>query len=136
MTTEIKTATKRKKPKFFRQDWSKKIKFGKTIKKLRKWRAAKGGDSKVRLRERGHAARPAIGWGSDKAIRDKIQGLKPIRVENLKQLEGIKKDQGIIIGKIGKKKRKEIMDKANQMKIKILNKYKKKSGAKPDANND
>ena len=33
----------------------------------------------------------------------------------------------ILIGKIGKKKRTEIIKKANEMKIKILNKYKKKS---------
>jgi ribosomal protein L32E len=69
--------------------------------------------------------------------------MKMVRIENVKELEkvfaasgipskkGTKfpassgKDIGIMIGRVGEKKRKEIIAKANEMKIKILNKYKK-----------
>ena len=114
-----KITSTRKKPKFLRQTWHKKIKLGKTVKKKRKWRAAKGRQSKIRLSRAGRARKPKIGWG----IQDK-KNILVIRA--LKQFEDLK-DKEIIIGKVGKKKRKELIKKANEMKIKILNKYKKKS---------
>ena len=52
-----------------------------------------------------------------------LKGLEAIRIENLKDLEKIGKDQGIIIGRIGKKKKELIISKANKMKIIILNRY-------------
>jgi len=120
---------KRKKPKFFRKDWNKKIKLGKSVKKKRKWRNAKGGDSKVRLKENGYLRRPAIGWRADKRIRGKIEGFVAKRVETLKELNEVKKDEAIIIGKIGRRKREEITKIANEKGIKILNKYKAKKDA-------
>jgi large subunit ribosomal protein L32e len=122
MMAEEKITRTRKKPKFLRQTWHKKIKLGKTVKKKRKWRAAKGIHSKIRLGEAGRARKPKIGWGSKKTEREKIWV-----IENLKQFENLKNVNEILIGKIGKKKRTEIIKKANEMKIKILNKYKKKS---------
>ncbi len=119
---------KRKKPRFLRQDWHKKIKLGSQIKKKRKWRAAKGGDSKVRLERLGHARRPKVGWGNRKQDRGKIKGLIPVRIENLKQLENISKEQGIIIASIGRKKKLEIISKAKEKSIIILNKYKPEPG--------
>ncbi len=47
-----------------------------------------------------------------------------VRVENVKDLESVKKGAGIVVGKVGGKKKKEIIAKANEMKIKILNRYK------------
>ena len=44
-----KKSMNRKKPKFFRRDWHKKIKLGSTVKKNRKWRGAKGRQNKIRL---------------------------------------------------------------------------------------
>jgi len=120
---EKKKISKRKKPKFLRRDWNKKIKLGSTVKKKRKWRAAKGRDNKMRLKERGYARRPAIGWRADKRIRGKVNGFDVRRVENLKGLEEVKKGEAIFIAKVGKKKKREIIKKANEMKILILNKY-------------
>ena len=48
-----------------------------------------------------------------------------IRVENIKDLENVQKGEGVLIGKVGAKKRMEIIKKANEMKLKILNKYRK-----------
>jgi large subunit ribosomal protein L32e len=121
---------KRKKPLFFRPGWYRIGRVGKKVKKKRVWRHAKGGDSKIRLKERGYAARPTIGWGSDKEIRDKINGFSFTRVENLSQLEKVKKGDAILIASVGRKKKEEIKKKAEEMKLKILNKYYKKNDSK------
>lgn len=121
--------SKRSKPRFLRNDWHKKIKLGSTVKKNRKWRMAKGRHSKLRLNRKGHPQRPKIGWGSRENIRGKIDGFNFIRIENIEDLDHVSKGLGIIIGKVGKKKRKEIISKAGQMKIKILNKYEKVKNA-------
>jgi large subunit ribosomal protein L32e len=120
---------KRKKPKFLRQDSHKMMKLGKGIKKKQKWRAAKGRQSKIRLHRKGHAQRPRIGWGSAQEVRNLVSGVGIVRIENIKSLESVKKGEGIIIASIGKKKRDEIIKKANEMKIKILNKYRENKDA-------
>ncbi len=116
---------RRKKPLFYRQGWDRYIRLGKTVKKRRKWRGAKGGDSKTRLKENGYAIRPTIGWGSSHAIRNKVSGFTPVMVETMTDLAKVtdKKTQGVMIAHIGKKKRMEITSKANEMGLTILNKY-------------
>lgn len=118
---------KRKKPKFLRKDWHKKIKLGSTVKKSRKWRAAKGRHNKIRLSRRGQSQRPKIGWGSAFGAGGRKEGVGSRYVCNLKDLADVKKGSGIVIEAVGLKKRKEIIAKANEMKIKILNKYKGKA---------
>ena len=118
-----KKSMNRKKPKFFRRDWHKKIKLGSTVKKNRKWRGAKGRQNKIRLSRKGYSGRPKVGWSNNSSVRGLLKGLEAIRIENLKDLEKIGKDQGIIIGRIGKKKKELIISKANKMKIIILNRY-------------
>lgn len=116
-------AVKRKKPLFLRKDWHKKVKLGSTVKKKRKWRSANGRHNKIRLSRSGHPVRPKIGWGSSSEIRGKVNGLDSVRVENLKQLLEVKKGQGVVIGKVGRKKREELIKKAVEMKFQILNRY-------------
>lgn len=123
---EKKTTTKRKKPKFLRTDWHKKIRLGKGVKKNQKWHGAKGRQNKLRLNRKGRMQRPKVGWGAPKGIRNLILGIRAIRVENVKEIEAVKKGQGIIIGKVGKKKRLDMIKKANEMKIVILNRYMEK----------
>ena len=124
MAEETKT-TARKKPGFLRKDWHKHIKLGKTVKKARKWRAAKGRQNKIRLGVKGHQARPKVGWCADARTKGFVGGVEAVRVENMKELEAMEKGQGVIIGAVGKKKKTELIAKANEMKITILNKYKK-----------
>ena len=69
--------------------------------------------------------RPKIGWGAENEVKGFVSGMKTIRVENVAEVEAVKKGQGIIIAKVGKKKRMDMIAKANEMKIQILNKYKK-----------
>ena len=133
METKKITTTKRKKPKFFRITWHKMHKLGMKVKKKRKWRRAIGRHNKIRLNSRGRDVKPTIGWQSDKSIRGTIKGLLPVTVETVKQLDSVVKGQGIIIANVGKKKRLEIIKKANEMKITILNRYKTPAKEEKDA---
>ncbi len=122
---EKKASTKRDKPKFLRTDWHKKIRLGKGVKKNQKWHGAKGRQNKLRLGRKGRMQRPKIGWGADAKTKDFIDGINTILVKNVKDMDAVKKGYGVIIAKVGAKKKAEIIAKANEMKIKILNKYKK-----------
>ncbi|MBT3643080.1 hypothetical protein HN604_02950 [archaeon] len=124
METKKKTTTlKRNKPKFLRNDWHKKIRLGRTVKKNRKWKGAKGRHNKLRLNRKGHSRRPKVGWSSDAAIRGQVAGMNIVRVENIKELMNVEKGMGVLIGSVGKKKRAELIAKANEMKFEIINKY-------------
>jgi ribosomal protein L32E len=111
----------RKKPVFLRRDWHKRTRFMR--KKKMKWRNVRGMDNKIRLGFKGYARRVKVGWGSKKK-----NGPLSIRVENLTELQKIK-NHPIVIGKVGKKKREEIIKKAAEMKLTILNKYYAKTRA-------
>ena len=126
MAEETKTP-KRKQPLFLRRDWYKKIKFGKGVKKNQKWRAAKGRQNKTRLGRRGYGNRPKIGYGENNEIKGKVNGLEPIMVSNVADLEKVKAGQGVVVASVGKKKRTEILAKANEKKLTILNKYKEEA---------
>jgi len=119
----------RKKPAFIRQGWHKFHRLGKHVKKRRVWRACRGGDSKIRLRERGKPLRPTIGWGADKAIKGKVAGLDVVRIETLSQIEKLSKGQGVIIASVGRKKREQLTKAINEKGFKILNRYKEKKDA-------
>lgn len=117
------TTPKKKKPSFLRRDWYKKIKFGKGVKKNQKWRAAKGRQNKTRLGRRGYGARPKVGYGADNETKHQVKGHDAVTINNVSELEKIKSGQGILIANVGLKKRKEIIAKANEKKLIILNKY-------------
>ena len=120
---EKKTTAKRKKPKFLRTDWHKKIRLGKGVKKNQKWHGAKGRHNKLRLNRKGRMQRPKVGWGAENDVKGFVNGMEVIRVENVAEIENVNKGQGIIIAKVGKKKRMDMIKKANEMKLKILNRY-------------
>ncbi len=123
---EIKKIVKRNKPKFLRTDWHKKIRLGKGVKKNQKWHGAKGRQNKFRLGRKGRAQRPKVGWGATNDTKGFISGVETVRVENLKELENIKKGSGIIVGRVGARKRITILEKAKEMGISVMNRYKKK----------
>ena len=120
---EEKKVVSRKKPKFLRTDWHKKIKLGKGVKKNQKWHGAKGRQNKLRLNRKGRMQRPKVGWSADNKIRGFVDGIKTTKIENITELSKVEKGIGIIIGSVGIKKRTEIIKKATELKIKILNKY-------------
>lgn len=108
----------RKKPRF--EKW-----LSQSYKRVGKsWRRARGIHSKVRVREKSKIKMPAIGWGAPKNLRSiHPSGFKEVLVHNLNELEKIdaKKEAVKISHTIGKKKRKGILEKAEKLKIKVLN---------------
>jgi large subunit ribosomal protein L32e len=108
----------RKKPEFKR--W-----MSQAYKRVKEsWRKPRGIHSKVRIRKKGKIKMPSIGYGAPKELRFlHPSGLKEILVSNLKDLEKVDpKTQAIRIAHtVGEKKRKEIIKKAEELKIKILN---------------
>ncbi len=109
---------KRKKPKFRR--WMSQAYSG--IKES--WRRPRGIQSKVREKRAGKIKMPSIGWGSPKETRGlHPSGLKEVLVYNLNDLQKVtaQKEAVKIAHVVGKRKRQEILKKAGELKIKVLN---------------
>lgn len=106
---------------FKRQETHRHSRLGKKRKKLQTWRRPKGRDSKMRLKMKSYPISPTIGHRSSKKDSGKIKGLTPIIVHNLKDLGKCDKNSIIIIAKIGAKKKLDIIKKAQEKNIKILN---------------
>lgn len=117
----------RKKPLFLRRDWHKRTRFMR--KKKMKWRKAKGMDNKTRLAFKGYPQKVKIGWGKKAEEKGKINGMIPIRVENLGQLSNVGKGYAVIIGSVGRKNKEAMIKKAEEMKLTMLNKYRRKNAA-------
>ncbi len=107
---------------FLRQDFMRHIKLGKHRKKLQKWRRPKGRHSKMRNKRKGYPVSPGAGYKKSRNERGKILRLYPKLVTNIKDLTGADKDNIIIIAsRVGARKRIELIKKAEEMKLKILN---------------
>ena len=107
--------------KFLRRDWKKYFKLGKKRKKKQVWRKPKGRDNKMREKRKGYPRVVSIGYKKEKKLRGRIKNKKPIIIRNIDDLEKIKENEIPIIGKIGKKKKIDIMKKAKDKKIRIQN---------------
>ena len=99
--------------KFLRRTWSRYSKLGRKRKKLQKWRRPTGRDNKMREKRKGYPSIVSIGY--KQPVKE-----KPILVKNVSELEKVK-NQRVIMGKVGKKKKIEIAKKAKEMKIDIQN---------------
>lgn len=113
----IRKEIKSRKPKFVRQEYHKRKKLAK------KWRQPKGMHSKLRQKFKGHLKHPSPGYRPPKKTRglDK-SGLKPIIVSNGDELNYVSKDCGVIISRrVGLKKKIEILKKAKEKGIVVLN---------------
>lgn len=111
---------KKQHPKFFRSNYGRK-----TRKRVKdNWRKPRGIDSKKREKIKYVGKEPNIGWKNPKSIRGlHPSGFREILVSNLDDIEGIDNNMLIRIrGCVGKKKREEIIKKAEKLGIKILNK--------------
>ncbi len=111
---------KRKKPNFQRQNAHRKKKV-----KKKGWRKPRGVYSHQREKEKHYGKMPTVGYGQPKNIKNKHpSGYYEVLVSCLKDIEKINpKEQAIRIrSSVGKKKRAEIIKKAEELGIKILNK--------------
>jgi large subunit ribosomal protein L32e len=130
---KLKAKLKRKKPEFKRQG-------EKNVKRLgRKWRSVRGNQSKLRMHRISRGFIPNVGYGSPKSVRGlHPSGLEEVLVHNVKELEKMdsQKQACRIASNVGKKKRLDVVKKAGEMKIKILNplKAEKKKAEKKKEN--
>lgn len=108
--------------KFLRTGWTKKIRLGKGNKKKQKWRKARGRHNKIRESIRGKPRRVEIGFRTSMEKRFKIEGKVPVFIRNLRDMERTAKGNLLIIGKMGKKKRRIIEEMVKEKGALILNK--------------
>ncbi len=108
----------KKKPKFLRQ--------GQYLKRVgSKWRKPRGIHSKLRLKKKSKGNIPNVGYMGPRNLRGlHPSGLREKIVENVNQLSTIdsKKEAARISSKVGGRKRKEILKKAEELNLKVLNK--------------
>ena len=102
------------KAKFLKRDTKRFSKFGKKRKKLLSWRKPKGRDNKMREKRRGYPCVVKIGYKDRNKEEIKI-------ISNMKDLDGLEKNEKIILGNIGKKKKIEIIEKAKELKLNFEN---------------
>lgn len=106
---------------FLRRNWTKASRLGKGRKKKQVWRSAKGRHTKTRNKRKGYPAIVEIGFRTEKKGRDLIQGKKPILVQNIQEIQQLKKGEVALLGKIGNKKKLEITKFAKEKGIIISN---------------
>ncbi len=102
--------------KFLRRTWNRYRKLGRGRKKKQVWRKPKGRDNKMREKRKGYPRIVSVGYKKTKSERKNIRIVK-----NSEDLEKIKKNEILVMGNVGKKKRIEIAKKAKKMKIPIQN---------------
>lgn len=115
---ELRSKIKSKKPDFIRQDNPKRMKLND------KWRKPKGIHSKIKHKFKGRRKMPSPGYKSPKKVKGLHEsGLKIINVSSVSGLLNLKKTiEGAVIPKsIGMKKRLDILKKAKELEINILN---------------
>ena len=89
-----------------------------------KWRKPKGNDNKSRLQLKGYPPIVKIGYRTPKEVRGlHPSGLEPIIVHNVKDLEKVDKNKHIvyIASSVGKRKRLEIIKKAQELGVRVAN---------------
>lgn len=109
------------KKRFLRRTWSRYSKLGKGRKKLQKWRKPTGRHNKMREKRGSYPDVVSIGYKKNKLVRGKIENKNPVMIKNILEIENLEKNSIVIIGKIGRKKKIEIVKKLNEKKIPVKN---------------
>ncbi len=96
-----------------------------SLKRVRSpWRKPHGINSKVRAKLKGKLPMPTVGYGAPKKMRYlHPSGFREILVNNLNDLGKVnaEKEAVKIASAVGARKRTEILKKAGEMKLKVLN---------------
>ena len=111
----------KQKPKFRRPDAHKYSKLGVRRKKKQVYRKSKGRDNKIRLNKAGRLRKVKVGFRTAKKTRDLINGMKMIRVFNLKDIKAIKEGEIGVLAKVGNKKKKEIAEYIQKNNVRLVN---------------
>jgi large subunit ribosomal protein L32e len=107
--------------KFLRVETCRTLRLGKLRRKLQKWRRPRGKSNKIRLGRFGYPLSPKVGFKTPKAQAGRVQGLFPILVHNVTELQRLTKNQAAILARVGARNKLEMIKKADELKIKILN---------------
>jgi len=107
--------------KFLRRNSDRHSKLGRKRRKKQTWRKPKGRHNKMRDKKRGYPAVVTVGYRGSNNEREKLEGMKPVLVMNVKDLGKIKSNEVGIMGSVGMKKKIEIVKKAHESKIKLHN---------------
>ncbi len=94
------------------------------VKLKKSWRRPKGRHSKLRKGEKAKGKRPSPGYGSPKSVRGLTRtGYVEIRISTPKDLERMDphKDAALISSTVGRRKRDDIIKKAQELKIHVIN---------------
>ena len=102
--------------KFLRRTWNRYNKLGKKKKKKQVWKKPKGRHNKMRKKRKGYPKVVSIGYRKNKSERKNIRIIR-----SLEDLENIKKNEVLVLGNVGKKKKIEISEKAKKMKVSFQN---------------
>jgi large subunit ribosomal protein L32e len=105
---------------FKRTDWMRHLKLGKKRRNV-KWRRAKGVHSKIRRKRTGYPRKPEVGYKKPASSAGLIKGKIPVLVHNIKELSILNAKNIAILARVGAKKKLELIKKAEEMKIQILN---------------
>ena len=117
---ELRNNIKDKKPDFIRQDYQRRKRLGRKL----KWRKPKGIHSKIRHHFKGRRKMPSPGYKSPRKVKGlHASGLKIVSISSLDGIKNINKEfEGAVISKsIGTKKRLEILKRAKELGISVLN---------------
>merc|ERR1712026_305778 len=118
--TMVVPSVKRRTKKFIRHQSDRYVKVTEA------WRKPKGIDNRVRRRFKGQYLMPSIGYGTNAKTRHCMpDGFKKFVVHNLKELELLLMLKGTyaaeIAHNVSSRKRKDIVERANQLSIKVTN---------------
>lgn len=115
---KIRMELNRKRPRFIRQEsW-------RYVCVKENWRRPRGIDSKMRLKKKGKPPLASIGYRNPQMVRGlHPTGFKEVIVYNIKDLEKIDPEREAIriAGSVGKRKRINIIEKADELGIVVLN---------------
>lgn len=106
---------------FKRRDVKRYSKIGKNRKKLQRWKKPTGRDNKMRLKRHGYPSVVSVGYKTPKKESGLIDGKKPVLVHNTKELQLMEKNNVAILASVGAKKKLELIKKAQELGIKIIN---------------
>lgn len=101
---------------FLRRTVNRYTKLGKGRKKKQVWRRPKGRDNKMREKRKGYPAVVSVGYRKDRKERKNIAIIR-----NVNDLEKVGKSDVLVLGKVGKKKKAEILGKAKELKFVFQN---------------
>ncbi len=109
---------RKRKPKFIRAGGVRKKRLGE------KWRKPRGTDSKMRVSMLGKPKRPKAGYGTRQSVRGiHPSGYEEVKVSNRADLDALNPSRQVarIAAGVGLKKREQIVEKAGELGIKVLN---------------